>query len=288
MSVNISIYAEVSALAEIINTSPISREKYSVLLPRVNAAFTQMQHLETQGKVDSLFQDLKERVIDLYKQLEEGLVKEELSKIRAGSLSLRRGRISQQAIHFIEKRVEQLEHNYSGSVEEKRIIAEAKQALIEAKARLKTRLENPPKRTNFKKKIDCSAWLSRTELPLEEAVEAGTEELLGSLAEIEELWELAEDIYYNPRSPHAKSRYENLCAGCKQMIARHLATLGATLFEDRVGTVQALMATVNEWVGNQEQIPTPEQLEQLFKEACSCCRTTGNKIVQLTKNSLNG
>ena len=81
MSVNISIYAEVSALAEIINTSPISREKYSVLLPRVNAAFTQMQHLETQGKVDSLFQDLKERVIDLYKQLEEGLVKEELSKI---------------------------------------------------------------------------------------------------------------------------------------------------------------------------------------------------------------
>ncbi len=266
---NINIYAEVSSLANAIATSSISREKYHLLSKQLDNALNYLQQMETQGKVHHLFHNLKETLVNLYKDLEDGLVRTELSKIQAGSLSLRQGRISRQAIRFIEKRVKQLEQNYSGSVPEKRILAEAKEALAQAKLRL------------------CGL-VSKKQNPLftQERQGTYTEETFLYPGEVEQLFEIAEAIYYNRPLTQAKSRYNTLPEEHKSRIQHHLGLLSATLFENPIETMQALIATANDLVENHEGYPSLQQLHSLFLGLSEIQNTEERKIIRLTTNAL--
>ncbi len=245
------LHSEVETLAGEIAHSPISRGKYQNLSKKLDKAFVSLQHLETKDKMASLFSQaqterLKEQMVKLYGDLENGLFKREVTQIQEESTSLRRGRLTQKAVKKLESHITDLEKNYLASVPDRRILADAKQALLEAKAKL----AGKPIANHF----DLMAKQKNVRF-VEEV------ELLPG--DIEELFDIARAVY-NGDTRQAKMRFAGLPEDHRRRFEAHMQHLRAKPFVDSLETMQALISTAHDLVENAEKYPTREAIDQLF------------------------
>jgi uncharacterized protein YhaN len=242
-----TLQSNVQELAGQIAHSPISPRKYQSLSKKLDRAFETLQDLESSSKTAGLFaQTLKEQVVKLYADLEDGLVKREVTQIKEESTSLKKGRLTLKAIKTLELHISELEKNHLTSIPDRKIIADAKQALLEAKAKL----EGKPVVRHFD-------FLSQQKnIHFMEEIE-----LLPG--EIEELFDIAKALY-NRDFRQAKMRYATLPQDHKQRFGKHMQNLMAQPFVDALETMQALIATANELVDNGEGYPSHNAIDQLF------------------------
>jgi hypothetical protein len=240
--------SEVRDLEATIAQTPISKGKYRVLTERLGSALETLEGLE--GKTTSVFVrtqvgSLKERVVKLYGDLETGLVRREVSQIKAESTSLKK-RITLKAIKKLEGHISELESTHLTGIPDRRIIADAKQALEEAKAKL----EGKPVTHHFG-------------LMAKQKNVHFVEEIALIPDEVEELFDIARAVY-NRDLREAKARFSSLPEEHKRRFQKHMQILTAKVFDDPIETMQALIATVNELVGNGEAYPTRKQIDELF------------------------
>ena len=243
------VQSEVQTIAGEIATSPVSPRKYQLLSKKLDNALKTLR--EGEGKTTNVFakaqtQQLKEQMVELYGKLEDSLVEREVAQIQEESTSLRKGRLTLKAIKKLETHIHALEKNHLTLVPDRRIIADAKQALAEAKAKLK----GEPVIRHF----DMLANQKNVRFVDEVA-------LLPD--EVEELFDVARAVY-NRDFRQAKMRYASLQSEHKAKFEEHMRTLMAVPFEDALETMQAMIATANELVGNGEGFPSNQEIDQLF------------------------
>lgn len=245
------LQSEVQTIAGEIAQSKISREKYKHLSKKLDNALETLQGLETEAKTHNLFAKaqaatLKEQVVKLYGDLEDGLVKREISQIKEESTSLKKGRLTLKTIKKLEMHIDDLEKNHLTSIPDRRIIADAKLALIEAKAKL-----------NGKPVVKHFDFLANQKNV--HFVE-GIELLPG---EVEELLDIARAVY-NRDLRAAKMRYVAMPADHQRRFEKHMQNLMAKPFTDLLETIQGMIATVNELVENGQGYPSQNEIDQLF------------------------
>lgn len=244
------LHSEVQTIEGEIAQANISVKKYQYLSKKLNVASQKLQDLEKVstdvfGKAQTEF--LKEKVITLSRDLVDRLVEGEVSQIKHESCSLKAGKITRKAIHLLESHIHQLEENHKTSLPHRRIIADAKHALLEAKAKL----EGRPVTKHFD-------WL-REQKP----VRFVEEEVELTPGEVEELFDIARAVY-NRDFRQAKMRYNMLSEDHKHRFQKHMQNLIAEPFVDPLETMQSLIATANELVKNGESYPSSDQIDQLF------------------------
>jgi hypothetical protein len=245
------LQAEVQTIAGEIAHSPISPRKYQHLSKKLDHALETLQSIEAKTKTAGVFAKaqtahLKEQMVKLYGDLEDGLVKREISQIKEESTSLRKGRLTLQAIKKLEVHINDLEKNHLTSIPDRRIIADAKQALLEAKARI----EGRPVVRHF----DLLANQQNVRF---------VEEIELLPGEVEELFDIAKAVY-NRDLRQAKMRYATLPEGHKRRFEKHMQNLLAKPFVEPLETMQAMIATANELVENGEGYPSSDEIDQLF------------------------
>lgn len=245
------VQSEVQTIAGEIAHSPISPKKYQHLTKKLDHALKALKGMEAEGKTSNVFakaqsEQLQEQVVKLYGALENGLVKREVSQIQEESTSLRKGRLTLKAIKKLETHIHELEKNHLTLIPDRRIIADAKQALVEAKARMK----GEPVTRHF----DLLANQKNVRFVEEDALVPD---------EVEEFFDIARAVY-NRDFRQAKMRYAGLPSEHKRKFEEHMQNLVAVPFEDALETMQAMIATANELVGNGEGYPTSQEIDHLF------------------------
>ncbi len=252
-----SVQTEVQTIAGEIAHCPISPRKYQLLSRKLDHALETLKDLETDGKAKNVFakaqtEQLKEQVVKLYGDLENGLVQREVSQIQEESTSLRKGRLTLKAVKKLETHIHELERNHMTLIPDRRIVADAKQVLLEAKARLSGK--------PVVRHIDMLAGQKNVRF---------VEETPLLPDEVEELFDVARAVY-NRDFRLAKMRYASLSSSYKDRFEEHMKNLLAVPFDDAVETCQALIATANELVGNGEGYPTSNEIDQLFLGLAQC------------------
>lgn len=241
------LHTQVRTIEGELAQAPISPKKYQNLTKKLNDASRKLQNLEKTSGVFAKAQTdyLKEKVITLSKSLIDRKVETEVSQIQKESSDLKK-KISQGAVKKLETHINQLEENHKVSIPHRLIVADAKQALVEAKAKL----EGKPVSRHFD-------WLaSQKNVRMLEEIE-----LLPG--EVEELFDIAKAVY-DRDFRQAKMRYSMLPEDHKRRFLSHMQNLTASPFDDADETIQALIATVNELVKNGESYPSRDQIDQLF------------------------
>ena len=245
------VQSEVQTIAGEIAQSPISPRKYQHLTKKLDNALKTIREIEADGKASNIFakaqtEQLKEQMVKLYGDLEEGLVKREVSQIQEESTSLRKGRLTLKAIKKLETHISELEKNHLTLVPDRRIIADAKQALAEAKA-----------------KISGQPVVRHFDMLANQRNVRFVEEIAFLPEEVEELFDIARAVY-NRDFRQAKMRYATLLGEHKRKFEEHMQNLMAVPFEDSLETMQAMIATANELVANGEGYPSSQEIDQLF------------------------
>jgi|ERR1700722_952705 len=242
------LQSEVQTIEGEITRSSISQKKYHSLCKKLNHASQEIQHLEKTSDIFARAQTeyLKEKVVSLSRDLIDRLVEGEVTQIQLESRSLKTGKISPKAIKLLETHITHLEENHKTSISHRRIIADAKHALLEAKAKLQGQ--------SLTRHFD---WLAKQNTV--RFVE--NRDLLPG--EVEEIFDIAKAIY-NRDLRQAKLRYHSLPEDHKRRFQAHMRHLTAKAFDDPLETIQALIATINELVKNGESYPTAHQIDQLF------------------------
>lgn len=263
------LYSQMQSIEGELTQAPISKKKYELLTRELDKASKKLQELEKTAGVFAQAQAryLKEKVVTLSKDLVDRHVETEVSQIQRESASLQK-KVSQEAVKKLETHIEQLEKDHKPSIPHRRIIADAKHTLLEAKAKL----AGKPVAHHFE-------WLaSQKNVRMVEEVE-----LLPG--EIEELFDIAKAIY-DRDFRQAKARFNMLPEDHKERVRTHLKQLAAQAFEDPLETMQALIATVNELVKNGEAYPSRDQIDQLFLGLAQITQgetPSGSKIISLKK-----
>lgn len=242
------LHSEVQTIEGEIAHSAISPKKYQSLCKKLNLASQKLQDLEKTSDVFAKAQTeyLKEKVARLSHDLVERLVEGEVTQIQHESTSLKKGRITPKAIKMLETHINHLEENHKTSIPHRRIVADAKHVLIEAKAKL----DGQPLTNHFE-------WLAK------QNTVRFVEEIELLPGEVEEIFDIAKAVY-NRDFRQAKMRYNTLPEDHKRRFQRHMQNLMAKPFDDPLETMQSLIATVNELVENGESYPTSQQIDQLF------------------------
>jgi hypothetical protein len=266
-----SLQSEVQTIAGEIAHSPISRQKYHALSRKLGHALKALQGLEDKTKhlfLKTQTENLKEQVVKLYGDLEDSLVTREVTQIKEESTSLKKGRLTLKAVKQLEAHIHELEKNHLTSIPNRRIVADAKQALLEARAKL----EGKPPIRHF----DLLA-LEKNNVRFVEEIE-----LLPG--DIEELLDISKAVY-NRNLSEAKKRYASLPDDHKRRFENHMRSLTALPFVDPLETMQCLIATANELVGNGEGYPSSSEIDQLFLGLSQANAEEGaRKIFSLKQN----
>ncbi len=240
------LHSQVQTIEGELTHSPLSAKKYQDLTKKLHDASVKLQDLEKTSGVFAKAQTeyLKEKVVTLSKDLVDKLVEREISQIKKESCSLKK-RISQGAVRQLELHIRELERNHKMSIPHRRIVADAKHALLEAKAKL----GGQPVVRHFE-------WAASQKTAPGEGIE-----LLPG--EVEELFDVAKAVYDRDLR-QAKRCYNALPEDYKRRFLSHMQQLMAKPFDDQLETIQALIATVNELVENGEGYPSRDQIDQLF------------------------
>jgi hypothetical protein len=243
------LQSEVQTIEGEIAHASISPKKYQSLCKKLNLASQKLQDLEKTSDVFAKAQTeyLKEKMMSLSRDLVDRLVEGEVTQIQHESTSLKKGKITPKAIKMLETHIHHLEENHKTSIPHRRIIADAKHALLEAKAKLEG--EGPP--------THHFDWLAK-----QNSVRF-VEEIELLPGDVEELFDIARAVYHRDFR-QAKMRYHTLPEDHKRRFEKHMQNLTAKPFDDPLETMQALIATANELVENGESYPTSHQIDQLF------------------------
>jgi hypothetical protein len=243
------LQTEVQTIEGEIAHASISPRKYQSLCKKLNLASQKLQDLEKTSDIFAKSQTeyLKEKVVRLSRDLVERLVEGEVTQIQHESISLKKGKITPKAVKLLETHIHHLEEHHKPSIPHRRIIADAKYALLEAKAKL----EGQPLTHHFD-------WLAK-----QNPVRFVQEEIELLPGEVEELFDIARAVY-NRDFRQAKMRYHALPEDHKRRFEKHMQNLTAQPFDDSLETMQALIATANQLVENGESYPTSQQIDQLF------------------------
>jgi hypothetical protein len=246
------LYTEVQTIEGEIAHAPVSPRKYQSLCKKLHLASQKLQDLEKTSDVFAKAQTeyLKEKVVSLSHDLVERLVEGEVTQIQHESTSLKKGRITPEAIQLLEMHINHLEEHHKPSIPHRRIIADAKHALLDAKEKLEKGQGQPL--------INHFDWLAT-----QNSVRFVKDEVELLPGEMEELFDIARAVYHRDFR-HAKMHYQTLPEDYKRRFEKHMQNLTAKAFDDPLETMQALIATVNELVENGEAYPTSAQIDQLF------------------------
>ena len=117
INTNKALHTEVQTLAGEIAHTPISPVKYQRLFKRLDHTLERLQQLESRDRAVDIFaktqaEHLKEQVIKLYGDLEDGFLKREITQIREESTSLRKGRLTLRAVKKLETHISELEKHW--------------------------------------------------------------------------------------------------------------------------------------------------------------------------------
>jgi len=232
---------------QITASGEISLRQYKQLSRELGRAAETLENLDKTSNLFTKTQNahLKEEVVNLYGALEFGLVKREVSQIQAEATSLKRLPTPQLAKE-LERHITALESKYLPSIPDRRVLADAKQTLLDAKAKL----AGKPVMKHFDylaQQKPAVQFVDEVQLLPEEA---------------EELYDVARAIYN--RDPGARGAYNKLLGSNKRSVEKHLQNLAAVALEDPLETMQALIATANDLVANGEGYPSSDQIDQLF------------------------
>lgn len=181
------------------------------------------------------FENLENEIIHMYGRLQDAVIAHQISAIQKEMENLQKIMekevVSPSQWIPLEKTLQQFLKDYRPGIEERRIIAKARHLLALAK--------NPTNSPSLP--ISC-------ELAFEDY------ELLFDIAR----------LLYNHKIREAKAEYYQLPERVQEAVQNHLKHLVAVPFEDVTETIQALIATVHQILGNGEDYPTPGEIEELF------------------------
>jgi hypothetical protein len=234
--------------------SSISPKKYHRLTRKLDTVVKKLNEKQPATLfAKSATKDLQDKVVSLSGALVDGYVKRQVSEIQKESVSLRerislKEKIPPKEVRKWEKRIEEFEHDHLLWAGDRRIIADAKDALLKAKAEL----QDKPVINHFN-------WLAQQK----NVRFAEENELLPG--EIEELFDIAKAVYDRDLR-QAKMRFHGLPEDHKYRFQNRLRELDFTAkpFDEAFPTIQALIWTVNDLVGNGETYPSSKQVDQLF------------------------
>ena len=298
------LQTEVQTIEGEIAHCPISQKKYQLLCKKLHSASQKLQDMEKTTDVFAKAQAeyLKEKVVALSRDLVDRLVEGEVTQIQQESSSIRQGKITAKAVKLLETHIHQLEDNHKTSIPHRRIIADAKHALLEAKAKLDGKpaikhfdwlatqvhtnnLKNrefdnggalnlsqalPPRKQPNLNKLGDGRGLKVSGCPTQSKTDSlgclcvrKIEEVELLPGDVEELFDIARAVY-NRDFRQAKMRYHTLSHDYQRHFEKHMQQLMAVPFDDALETIQALIATANELVENGESYPTSLEIDQLF------------------------
>jgi hypothetical protein len=259
---------QVGTIAGKIASEPLTSENYELLQSELDRSFEALQALKQ--KAESVFvrahtETLEKDIIGLYQELNDRFVEREISLIQTEAAAIERsmeeGHTQASAVDQLRKHILSFESAHRPLAPQLKVIADAKRTIAQAK--------NEPIPHHFD-------WLSKQH-PQVQFVENG--ELLPG--DIEELFEIAY-LLYKGDIKRAKRQYFLLPQAHKQLVEKHMAMLAAQLFEHRNETMQSLIASVNELVGNGQSFPTPEEMEELLLGVAQCIEEDQGKLFSLT------
>ncbi len=243
------VQSEVQTIEGEIAHSAISPKKFQSLSKKLHFAAQKLQDLEKATDVFAKAQTeyLKEKVVTLSRDLVDRLVEGEVTQIQQESSSLKQGKITAKAVKLLESHISQLEDNHKTSIPHRRIIADAKHALLEAKAKL-----------DGQAVVKHFDWLAK-----QNPVVRFVDEVELLPGEVEELFDIARAVY-NRDFRQARMRYNTLLQDHRRRFESHMQQLTALPFDDALETIQALIATANDLVENGETYPTSQEIDNLF------------------------
>ena len=180
------------------------------------------------------FETMEEEIIHMYGRLQDAVIAHHMAQIRQ-EMDLLQKAIEEKRSPFneslvLEKSLKHFLKDYRPGLEERRIIAEAQRLIAFVKD--PTTPSMPP-----------------------------LAELL--FDDYELLFDIARSVY-NHKIREAKAEYYQLPGSVREAVEQHLKHLMALLFEDATETIQALIATVHQILGNGEGYPTPSEIEEFF------------------------
>ncbi|MBI3236221.1 MAG: hypothetical protein HYZ48_00695 [Chlamydiales bacterium] len=193
------------------------------------------------GHQQKYFEELENEIIHLYGKIRNAWIARKVSQIQEETEELKKildskTPVDLKAINTLKKHIFLLLRDYRPGLEDRRIIADANQALLEAQL-LGKASPSPKMEDTFDLFLDPSAC--------------------------EDLFDLAA-LVYNGRIREAKSQFHQLSEGVKQLFERHLRELMAVAFDDKIETIQALLATMNQLLQHPEPYATRNQIDEIF------------------------
>lgn len=254
-----NIHHRIEKLEEKVSAFPSTQQKYSVLHKELDQTFDALTHLKTE---EFATKQLEETVVRLYGELENNLVKRELSQIQEKTTSLKKGRISQKALGQLQRHIKELKANHRTLSQDRQIIQAAEETLLKAQRKVKDARRLDPVFQEMDVNYTPMDFLDPTEAY--DLLEVARHLHDGNVT-------LARKQFLELPQPH-KDRFEKL-----------MSNLPATAFEDQIPTIQALIATVNALVGNGEGYPAPSEIDQYFLKPEASAKES-SKIVKIDFN----
>jgi len=258
-----NISSRIEQLEKQVSSFSVTNQKYELLREGLDQTFDALTRLKTETFVAK---ELEERVVTLFGELENKTVERDLSHIQKKTQSLQKGRISNKAIGQLEERVKRLKENHLTLSRDRQIIQAAEETLIRAKRRKEGEMILPP-----------------TPLQNREAVKTALDTL--DPTEAYDLLEVARMIH-DGNLTQARKQFLELPQHLKDRFEELMNQLPSIAFEDPIPTIRALIATVNELVGNGEGYPAISEIDQYFLKP-ELSTKQENKIIPIDFNLIN-
>ncbi len=202
--------------------------------------------------------DLEDQVVQLFGYLENARISRKVFQIQGEAESLKNsmaggGQVKIKVVNSLKRHIFCFLRNHRPGIEDRRVINDARLTLKRAESTLKT-----PSPVD-EKPIVHFKWLAhKRDVRLIENIELEP-------GQYEDLFDVALRIY-NGKLQEAKATYNQLPENLKRTFRQHIGELKAVAFEDETETIQALLATANELLSNQEPYPTRSQIDEIFME----------------------
>lgn len=203
---------------------------------QLNQTHLSLQSLKNQAKAviqsadSQCFSDLEKELVHAYGSIQNAQIACTLAEIQQQAIRLQQiqdaGLPTDSAKKALQNQIQGLLKDYRPSIEERKILSGVKKLIKSVQA-------------------------------------DGSPEVFGELEEAEELFDIA-TLFYNGKIKEARSGYHQLSSSCQERFHFHMRHLMSVAFEDRLETLQALLATANEIVGNGESYPTASEVEEIF------------------------
>ena len=201
------------------------------------------------------FGGLEDEIISMYGRIEEAQVARKVSQIQHEAEEIKEsiahgGTINVKTLHTLKRHIFRFLKDYRPGIKQRQVIADARQTAEQADLALKGKQPEAKPVPHFQWLANqCDArWVEEMEL------EPG---------QCEDLFDVAAQIY-DGKFREAKASYQQLPHAIKEIFHYHLRQLTAIAFEDELETIQALIATANQIVGNREAYPTRGQVDEIF------------------------